>query len=73
MKDGGRLMVIEWHWADEESQPGPPNTQRIEQDEAEKLIEDAGFTGAKQRRCRAVSLFGSSSEGDSRGSEVVIL
>lgn len=43
LKDGGRLILIEWHQAYEESQPGPPNTQRIELDEAEKLIQAAGF------------------------------
>ena len=43
LKDGGRLILIEWHWADEESQPGPPNTQRIELAEAKKFIDAAGF------------------------------
>ena len=44
LKPGGRLVVIEWHWADEESQPGPPNTERLETDTTKKLLEDAGFT-----------------------------
>ena len=43
LKIGGLLALIEWHWADEESQPGPPNTERIEPDEARQLIENAGF------------------------------
>ena len=43
LKDGGCLIVIEWHLADEESQPGPPNTQRIEAEDAQKLVEAAGF------------------------------
>ena len=44
LKDGGRLILIEWHWADEESQPGPHNSERIEPDDAKKLVEAAGFT-----------------------------
>jgi ubiquinone/menaquinone biosynthesis C-methylase UbiE len=43
LKDGGRLILIEWHWASEESQPGPPNTDRIEPEEAKKMLIDAGF------------------------------
>lgn len=43
LKEGGRLIVIEWHWADEESQPGPPNTQRLEVDEVRGWMQDAGF------------------------------
>lgn len=43
LKDGGRFVLIEWHWADEESQPGPPNTERIEQDDARDLLQSAGF------------------------------
>jgi ubiquinone/menaquinone biosynthesis C-methylase UbiE len=43
LKPGGRLAVIEWHWADEESQPGPPNTQRLETDTTKTLLESAGF------------------------------
>ncbi|HEX8834532.1 MAG TPA: class I SAM-dependent methyltransferase, partial [Abditibacteriaceae bacterium] len=30
LKSGGALSLLEWQWADEESQPGPPNTNRIE-------------------------------------------
>lgn len=44
LKDGGRLVLIEWHLADEESQPGPPNTQRIQAEDAEQLLEACGFT-----------------------------
>ena len=44
LKQGGRAVVIEWHWADEESQPGPPNTQRLEVAEVKTLLEKAGFT-----------------------------
>ena len=43
LKVGGLLALIEWNWADEESQPGPHNTQRIMSDDAQKLIVDAGF------------------------------
>ena len=43
LKDGGRIALIEWHQTDDESQPGPPNAQRIEKSEAEKLITAAGF------------------------------
>ena len=43
LKAGGRLILIEWLWADEESQPGPPNTQRIEHADARQLVENAGF------------------------------
>lgn len=43
LKSGGTLVVIDWLWADEESQPGPPNTIRIEPEEARQLVEDAGF------------------------------
>lgn len=43
LKTGGRLIVIDWHWADEESQPGPSNTERIPVDDARALIEVAGF------------------------------
>ncbi len=43
LKSGGTLALIEWNWADEESQPGPPNTTRIEPNDARKLVEDAGF------------------------------
>lgn len=43
LKPGGRLVVIEWLWADEESQPGPHNSQRLEPDTTKKLLEEAGF------------------------------
>ena len=43
LKDGGSLIVIEWHWADEESQPGPPNSQRLEPDVVSDLLRGAGF------------------------------
>ncbi|HVF10077.1 MAG TPA: methyltransferase domain-containing protein [Abditibacteriaceae bacterium] len=43
LKEQGRLIVIEWHWADEESQPGPPNTERLEVDTVQQLVEAAGF------------------------------
>jgi len=43
LKSGGLLALIEWHWADEESQPGPPNTERLEPRETVKLLRDAGF------------------------------
>ncbi|MBV9864813.1 MAG: methyltransferase domain-containing protein [Abitibacteriaceae bacterium] len=44
LKEGGRAIIIEWHWADEESQPGPPNTQRLEVDTVRGLLEGAGFS-----------------------------
>ena len=47
LKSDGRLIVVEWHWADEESQPGPPNTERIEMKDAQQLVEDAGFEVAE--------------------------
>lgn len=43
LKPGGRLVVVEWHWADEESQPGPPNTLRLETDTTQQLLENTGF------------------------------
>jgi ubiquinone/menaquinone biosynthesis C-methylase UbiE len=43
LKDGGRLIVIEWHWAAEESQPGPPNTDRLEVDTVRDLVQTTGF------------------------------
>jgi ubiquinone/menaquinone biosynthesis C-methylase UbiE len=43
LKPEGRLVVIDWLWADEESQPGPPNTERIEPDTAKQWLQDAGF------------------------------
>ena len=44
LKSGGRLVVIEWHWADEESQPGPSNSVRLEVQTTRELVETAGFT-----------------------------
>jgi ubiquinone/menaquinone biosynthesis C-methylase UbiE len=43
LKPGGRLVVIEWHWANEESQPGPPNTIRLEPATTQRLLQNAGF------------------------------
>lgn len=43
LKNGGRIVVIEWLWADEESQPGPPNTRRIEPQTTKDLLAGAGF------------------------------
>ncbi|RYG75533.1 class I SAM-dependent methyltransferase [bacterium] len=43
LKNGGRMIVIEWNWADEESQPGPPNTIRLEPRTTTDLLEGAGF------------------------------
>ncbi len=43
LKSGGRMIVIEWGWADEESQPGPPNTIRLEPQTTRELLENAGF------------------------------
>lgn len=43
LKPGGRLVVVEWNWADEESQPGPPNTERLEPATTQKLVAGAGF------------------------------
>ena len=43
LKSGGQLVLIEWHWADEESQPGPPNTVRLETGDVEELVRNAGF------------------------------
>ena len=43
LKSGGRIVVIEWLLADEESQPGPPNTRRIEPATTRELLTGAGF------------------------------
>lgn len=43
LKEGGRLIIIEWQWKDEESQPGPPNTDRLEVETVREMVEDAGF------------------------------
>ncbi|BCM90040.1 ubiquinone/menaquinone biosynthesis C-methyltransferase UbiE [Abditibacteriota bacterium] len=44
LKNGGRIVVIEWTWADEESQPGPPNTRRLEVQTTHDLLGKAGFS-----------------------------
>lgn len=44
LKSGGRIVVVEWLWADEESQPGPPNTRRLEPQTTRDLLEGAGFS-----------------------------
>jgi ubiquinone/menaquinone biosynthesis C-methylase UbiE len=49
LKSGGRIIVIEWHWADEESQPGPPNTLRIEPATAREWLREAGFQVGEAR------------------------
>lgn len=49
LKSGGTLALVEWNWADEESQPGPPNTERIEPQVAQKLVQDAGFAIEERR------------------------
>lgn len=43
LKPGGRLVVVEWLWCDEESQPGPPNLQRLESRTVKASVEEAGF------------------------------
>ncbi len=43
LKPGGRLILVEWKWADEESQPGPPNLQRLDIHTVQELIKKAGF------------------------------
>lgn len=43
LKGGGRIVVIEWTWADEESQPGPPNVRRLEPQTTRALLSGAGF------------------------------
>ena len=43
LKSGGRIVVIEWHWADEESQPGPPNSERLEPQTVREMLAGAGF------------------------------
>jgi len=44
LKHGGRIVVVEWNWADEESQPGPPNTRRLEPVATRELLTGAGFS-----------------------------
>lgn len=43
LKSQGRIVVIEWHWADEESQPGPPNQERLEPQTVREMLSQAGF------------------------------
>ena len=43
LKPGGRCIIIEWHWADEESQPGPHNSERLEVDNVNAMLEKVGF------------------------------
>lgn len=43
LKPGGRLILVEWKWADEESQPGPPNLQRLDIHTVQDLVKSAGF------------------------------
>ena len=43
LKSGGRIVVVEWNWADEESQPGPPNVRRLEPATTRELLEKASF------------------------------
>jgi arsenite methyltransferase len=49
LKDGGRIIVIEWAWAYEESQPGPPNTRRLEPQTTRDLLQKAGFAVQETR------------------------
>lgn len=49
LKNDGQLVVVEWHWADEESQPGPPNTVRLELQTVHDLVRDAGFEVTETR------------------------
>lgn len=43
LKNGGKIIVIEWNWADEESQPGPSNLIRLEPRTTRELLDNAGF------------------------------
>lgn len=43
LKDGGRLVLIEWHWAGEESQPGPDNADRLEPTTVQDMLTESGF------------------------------
>lgn len=43
LKSGGRLVLIEWHWAGEENQPGPDNTDRLEPEVVQDLLRESGF------------------------------
>ena len=49
LKSDGRLVVIEWHWADEESQPGPPNSTRLEPATVSEMLRAAGFEVGEPR------------------------
>jgi ubiquinone/menaquinone biosynthesis C-methylase UbiE len=48
LRTGGTLALVEWNWADEESQPGPHNRYRIEPKDAEQLVVEAGFQVVEQ-------------------------
>ena len=54
LKNGGRIIVVEWHWADAESQPGPPNRERLEMATTKQLVQEAGFVVT---RAENVSLY----------------
>lgn len=43
LREGGTLALIDWTWCDEESQPGPPNLQRIDKFDARDFVRNAGF------------------------------
>lgn len=43
LKPAGRLILVEWKWADEESQPGPPNLQRLDIHTVQEIVKKAGF------------------------------
>jgi ubiquinone/menaquinone biosynthesis C-methylase UbiE len=49
LKDGGLLALIEWHWADEESQPGPHNSVRLELRDVHEMLRNAGFKVVETR------------------------
>jgi ubiquinone/menaquinone biosynthesis C-methylase UbiE len=43
LRDGGTLVLIEWLWCDEESQPGPHNSVRVQKHDAAELLTESGF------------------------------
>lgn len=43
LKEGGRLVLIEWLWKGEENHPGPDNTDRLEPDTVRDLLQENGF------------------------------
>lgn len=43
LKTGGQLVLMEWHWAGEENQPGPDNTDRLEPDTVREMLAQTGF------------------------------